>query len=382
MEKMKNYMKRISIEGSRNRYVAILDILDEIGVEFRIQEEIHSYDVPIFEEVETKSVPGQMSLFDFVGNVEKFDEDGVLEEYDALKEIASIMGIEFEEDDRDDIYEKLFKLSEELELNGVDMGEFETSYTEPKIIRYDKKVDSVSNIIISLGSYCDNPNANKIVLTAHYDAVWHSTGANDNASAITILLLFIEEVMKRGKTSNLFEIVFLDREETGGKGCINYLSEYGDNIKEIINLDTCGVGESIVVSDYSRHITDETVVLFNKCIKKQFNVVETDYLPYCDSDIMKRQRMDVITICTLPPNDVEYFRHIRLRPAEKLRHLLSGDYYRILNGINLIRKDLMKKKLGSNFEVYKYMHNGACDSIEYINYDIMTSILKYIELLI
>jgi len=386
MEKMKDYMKRISVEGTRNRYVAILDILDEIGIEYRIQEETYSYEVPNYEKIKDDNIPGQMSFLDFVENTDTFSrEEEILDEYNVLKEIASEMGMVFEEDERDDVYERFLKISEALELNGFNICEFEDLYkgvNEPKIVGYNKKCEAVSNIIISLQSYCSNPSANKIVLTAHYDVVYGSTGANDNASAVTILLLFIEEIMKRGKSVCNFEVVFLDREETGGKGCINYLSAYGDDIGEIINLDTCGVGESIVVSDYSRHFMEETDVLFEPCTQELFNVVETDYLPYCDSDIMKRYELNVVTICTLPPKDVEYFKQIKLDRDEKICHLLRDDYFSISRGVNLLKKELSNSGHSFKFEVYKYIHNGSLDSLECINYDIMTSILKYIELLI
>lgn len=217
----------------------------------------------------------------------------------------------------------------------------------PKIIGYNTYEESVKNIVIPLSDYAST-DGKKIVFMAHYDAVGGSTGANDNGSAVAILIAFAEIVMAHGSTIPM-EIVFTDREESGAYGSTMYNEISGKDILEIINLDTCGVGEDIVTCDWSLHPSEISWNLIYHEELKNLRPVFVRSLPYCDADVMHSAGHHVTGICSLPRKDV---------------------------------LTMMTGKTASYAETYKYMHNGACDDIKFINYEVMDKIVQYLSLLL
>ena len=379
--KLIEYLNRVSLKGTENRYRAIIDILDELNIEYRIQDMSHSYEVPVYKP--SNQIFGQLSLFDednfslTSGLKEDIEYNPI--DHSFMLMYAQELGIEIPQTDTD---EDEFNFLVEA-LKETDYFEcFENDSLEksiPEVDYYQTHYISIKNIIISFANKCENRFAKKVVFTAHYDVVFNSTGANDNGSAISILLCLINEVNSLKSCDYIYEFVFLDKEETGGTGCTNYLSSCGDNVVEIFNLDTCGVGNHIVVSDYSRHDDDISSLLLTKDIKGIFNVIETDSLPYCDSDIMKRQNRNVITICTLPDSDVDYFRKIVLNREKKRNLLRENKLSTISNAVSKLKSKIAKT---GRLEVFDYIHNGKFDDISFINYDIMVSILRYLLLII
>ena len=182
---------------------------------------------------------------------------------------------------------------------------------------------------------------------AHYDAVPGSTGANDNGSAVAILIAFAQEVIGKA-TCMPMEIVFTDREETGAYGSRLYSKKHGNQILEVINLDTCGVGNDIITCDWSTHPSDITWRLIYGEPLNTLRPIITRSLPYCDADVMYNQGFPVIGICTLPVADA--------------RSIMSPH--------------------PSYKETYRYMHNGEFDDISYINYHVMEKIFRYLMLLV
>lgn len=70
----------------------------------------------------------------------------------------------------------------------------------------------------------------RIVISAHYDTVWGSPGAIDNASGVGVILTLAELLAER-ELSFGFEFYASSGEEFGGQGTIAYLERY--NLKEI-----------------------------------------------------------------------------------------------------------------------------------------------------
>lgn len=409
---LEEYLNRISILGTGNRYLAIIDILDEIGVEYRIQENTKDNSIlqslnqlSFLEEENNFDIPERFDVITSFENEddeeylikdcysldEVYTEDGEIVSFndfqEALEYVDELNNMNSEYIDI--IKENINSIDEENQLNGyyiiqkvAEYGGFEPISEETYKELYDNEMlsdcnlneisrffSSVKNIIISF----NNKLSKKIVLMAHYDAVNGSTAANDNGSSVAILLCLIKHISEFRTDKNL-EIVFVDKEETGGFGCRYYLQEYGDNISEVINLDTCGVGTKIVLNDFSRHISNDTSILIDDNILNKFDVISTDMLPYCDTNTLIKN-YDTMTICTFPDEDIPLISSIKFFgddkfiatwDKEKQEYILSG-YSRLVMG------KFFKT------EVYKYMHNGERDSIEWINYDIMFNIYKYLE---
>ena len=98
-----------------------------------------------------------------------------------------------------------------------------------------------TNVIVDVG----NLNSKKhIILSAHFDVVSGSPGANDDASGIAILIDVIERI-KKLKLKNKIRVIFFDDEEIGRFGSISYIRKYG--LKDFIavyNLELCGYGDA------------------------------------------------------------------------------------------------------------------------------------------
>lgn len=89
--------------------------------------------------------------------------------------------------------------------------------------------------------------AQRFVIGAHYDSVPGSTGANDNAAAVCVLLNLLNLYGLVPPTLPL-DIVFFDLEEVGSIGSQAYLEQVGAaSVRAMINLEVCGVGDTILV---------------------------------------------------------------------------------------------------------------------------------------
>ena len=99
-----------------------------------------------------------------------------------------------------------------------------------------------ANLIVDTG----NLNSRKhVILSAHFDVVSGSPGANDDASGIAILIDAIEK-LKKLKLKNKVRIIFFDDEEIGRFGSISYIKKYGLNgLLAVYHLELCGYGDVI-----------------------------------------------------------------------------------------------------------------------------------------
>lgn len=107
------------------------------------------------------------------------------------------------------------------------------------------KIDGVlcENFILPLGE-----GAPRLLIGAHYDSVPGSTGANDNASGVAILLDLINQISRKPIPSPI-DFVFFDLEEnnlSGSRAYMRHVSTRG--ISAMVNMDICGVGDTILIA--------------------------------------------------------------------------------------------------------------------------------------
>ncbi len=154
------------------------------------------------------------------------------------------------------------------------------------------------NIVVSF-----NPSREKLVIGAHYDAFY--AGANDNAAACVILLNLIEDLKN---TNRSIDFVFFDKEEAGGIGSREYINIIGkNNIKGMINLDMCGMGNNILLT-YDK--INNSVFNFD-CMNKiiaDTNVTVLKNLPFGDYDNFVRNGIPSIFIINSTDNDIAWFK--------------------------------------------------------------------------
>jgi hypothetical protein len=104
------------------------------------------------------------------------------------------------------------------------------------------------NIIVDLNN--DAPPS--ILLVAHYDAYSGSPGANDDASAIAVLIDAAEKLQLESLEHHLRMIFFDDEEPTQhwGEplGSQIYVEEYGVNdLYAVLDFELCGIGDSVAI---------------------------------------------------------------------------------------------------------------------------------------
>lgn len=78
-----------------------------------------------------------------------------------------------------------------------------------------------------------------VLLTAHYDA-WFKAGADDNASAVAVLLE-AARVLARAKLKRTIRVIAFDHEEEGFIGSLAYFQRHrGDDVRIVLNMDCVG----------------------------------------------------------------------------------------------------------------------------------------------
>jgi hypothetical protein len=147
----------------------------------------------------------------------------------------------------------------------------------------------VTNIIVP----AKHRKGRKIVLCAHYDVFPGSSGYYDNGAALALLLDLAPGLAEEAHV----EILFSDKEESGGLGVEHYLSTKGGrNIALAINLDIIGLPDTVYYSATSNCPSQATEVLNRasaQCVR----------YPFCDFNVFEFQNIPTLSIITTGAGD-------------------------------------------------------------------------------
>jgi hypothetical protein len=152
------------------------------------------------------------------------------------------------------------------------------------------------NIIVDIN---DAPKPS-ILIVAHYDAFAGSPGANDDASAIAVLIDAAEKLQLESLESHLRLVLFDDEEPTVnwrepvGSGI--YVEEFGvEDIHAVLDFELCGMGDAIGIwpveqAENQPELRQITSLLdslkipwdFAKCVPNFY----ADYLPFRRAGLM------------------------------------------------------------------------------------------------
>ena len=131
-------------------------------------------------------------------------------------------------------------------------------YIQNTLKRFDIKsaiqnchVPQINNIIVNFSPGFEKKH---LIISAHYDVVKGSPGANDNASGVSVLLGLCQEL---SGIKAPVKIVFFDREEAWIRTPVLRLGLLGSlcyafttnmrNISAVYNLEFCGVGDYLAI---------------------------------------------------------------------------------------------------------------------------------------
>lgn len=201
------------------------------------------------------------------------------------------------------------------------------------------------NIIVRMGQ-----GARTIVIGAHYDAVPHSPGANDNGGGVAVLLGIIQSVRDH-KFHNAVEFCFFDLEENGLLGSKAYVRQRtsASTHRAMINLDVEGMGDELYVGPVGGG--DDDVLM--KYLRKARKTVKAAYHEEAD----------------YPPSDHLSFAAAKLENIS-ISVVPAGDSKKLANGI----KNHFNFKDSTEFPVVlKVMHSPEDKSIHVSNKALMLS---------
>ncbi len=115
----------------------------------------------------------------------------------------------------------------------------------------------------------------KIILCAHYDTVFDTYGAFDNASGISIMLMLSKEIAKRKDFTTGFEFIAFSSEEFLGRGDEVFLKENkGDFQNALAAMNFDGVGQALGTNNFTLMAGSEEFESKLKTIKKEFPSVQ------------------------------------------------------------------------------------------------------------
>lgn len=150
------------------------------------------------------------------------------------------------------------------------------------------------------------PGAPHYVIGAHYDNVAGSTGANDNAAGVCVLLALVNYALHH-PLDVPFDCVFFDLEERGMIGSQAYLERCGrGSVLGMINLDVCGVGD-VVLAAPGPHTPGTALMDVLQAVEQggqhPFQMVER--IPPGDDLTFERAGLPSVTVCALPCGEIE-----------------------------------------------------------------------------
>lgn len=195
----------------------------------------------------------------------------------------------------------------------------------------------------------------RLVLGAHYDSVPGSMGANDNGAGVVVLLAWLRLALAHPPSIPL-DVAFFDLEELGQLGSRAYLDQVGaENVLAMINLDICGVGDTIVVAP-RHHVEQGPLHLPLQRVASTgaspYEVV--DLLPPGDDLTFERADIPNISVCMLPWQDREA----------------------VLDTARSISQGRLPAELPT---IWETMHNGRRDSIQSIEEPAMQQIFTWLD---
>jgi len=214
------------------------------------------------------------------------------------------------------------------------------------------------NLKLSPGDAFPFSGESPIVLTAHYDRVPGSPGANDNSAAVFQLLktaLKLDE-MDLGR----WIIIFTDKEELqsgegfkqqGSYGLAKKLRQLGLLNAQIFNFDACGTGEVFLFSGTTDYLLDKNEKpgfrrVIQRVKKLRQKVLDTARkltlshvlsvpTPFSDDAGFLQGGLPAQTITMLPENEASHFASLLRNHPEFVDMLISGSIHNPADRLNI-----------------------------------------------
>ena len=219
-----------------------------------------------------------------------------------------------------------------------------------------QQFEDVENIIVSF-----NPNSERLVIGAHWDADEGSDGANDNASGCSVLLHVIETLLAESTFDKCVDFVFFGEEEKGGIGASRYIESVGkENVAAMVNADVCGFGEHILIHDKGNLSNPAFFGIMDEALLKKHKIQLPGFLPQGDDCVFEWGGIPSVSICTAERNAVTVFSEIGRKIATE-QPITEQDQETLLS-----------------LDVVKTMHGGEFDNISYLTGKAVKMVADYL----
>lgn len=190
----------------------------------------------------------------------------------------------------------------------------------------------ITNIIVDFNT---NPGSKRLLLSAHYDVVSGSPGANDNASGVAVLLGLCQYLKEEPAP---VRIVFFDREESwlripvlhlGLLGSLYYVIKTNlHNVSAVYNLELVGRGDCLCIWPVKEKERNRYAVKEVEGAAEQMKIPHlTAHIPWfiLSSDHLSfrlKGLVDAVSLSLLPGDQIPLWKNILARAsADKI---LSG----------------------------------------------------------
>lgn len=156
------------------------------------------------------------------------------------------------------------------------------------------------NIVIPINRKCSDK---RFVIAAHYDNIQGSIAANDNASGDAVLINLAYSMLRMELKVN-YDIVFFDREEYVDRGSEQYIDYVGkENILGMLNIDTCGFGNCIMLGP-RKNLNNDVFEFISKKVLEKHNVQLIERTPGSDDRSFEIQEIPNLSLNVVPIEDV------------------------------------------------------------------------------
>ena len=197
------------------------------------------------------------------------------------------------------------------------------------------------------------------VIGAHYDSVSGSTGANDNAAGVCVLLEALKHMLKTPPSVPV-DVVFFDQEERGFRGSQGYIERVSsENIRAFLNLDVCGVGDTITLAP-REHVTysplKNTLEQVEQSGRHQVRTIHE--LPINDAWSFEQADIPNVTACILPYDEVDkmvsYVRAMnKFEFPDAYPTVMDTMHHGELDDIEIVEESAMQKVLAWVLDVVR-----------------------------
>lgn len=205
--------------------------------------------------------------------------------------------------------------------------------------------------------YTADKDAKGPLFCAHYDAHPGSTGANDNAAAVCILIALAKELQQRKIPAT---IAFFDGEESGHSGAKLFEDGRKREVSCVVNLDMCGYGDTIAV--YARG-SENRAGARTFCAKERLDAHHGElvkYMPEGDNVCFTTRRQPVVSIAVMPRWDTKYLTAMAAQ------------------GMGLLGRSPEFKMMLGEMEVASTIHGGFRDAIKWVQPEAMQMLYDYL----